>query len=288
MGYGGALTLGGARGRYCPGMTETQYADSATGPLAYVRRGPADGGGEPLLLVMGVAGHHRIWGDPFLAALADRFDVVAFDHRGIGASVRAEGAFTLTDLAADAAAVMDSVGWEDAHVVGISMGGAIAQTLVLSAPERVRSLTLGCTWPDPDDVWAPGVGKLADAAMSGDAAVAARLMFEANVSPTFATGPGRFEEFAEIAGSVKVPAPVVMMQMQAAMVHDTTARLAGVTVPTLVVHGTADDIIKVEAGQRLASAIPGARLELMEGVGHLFFWEQPERVAALVIAHALG
>jgi pimeloyl-ACP methyl ester carboxylesterase len=113
-------------------------------------------------------------------------------------------------------------------------------------------------------------------------------MFAANVSPAFAAKPGRFEEFAEVAGSVKVPGPVVLLQMNAAVVHDSTSRLGELTMPTLVLHGTADDVIKHEAGERLAAAIPGARLELWEGVRHLFFWEQPERAAAAVTAHALG
>lgn len=269
-------------------MTEIQYADTPAGRFAYVRSAPAEGPGEPLLLIMGVAGHHRMWSEAFIARLAERFDVVAFDNRGIGSSFRAEAGFTLDDLAGDAAAVLDHLGWGSAHVMGISMGGVIAQELVLAHPERVRTLTLGCTWPDPADVWAPGVGKLAEAATSGDAALAAQLMFEANVSPAFAAESGRFEEFGTVAGSVKVPGPVVLMQMQAAAAHDALSRLVEVTAPTLVIHGTADDIILASAGERLAAAIPRATLDLWDGVGHLFFWEQPDRAAEAVTKHALG
>jgi pimeloyl-ACP methyl ester carboxylesterase len=261
-----------------------QYAESAAGRLAYVRRGD----GPPLLLIMGVAGHHGMWGEAFLAALSRRFDVVAFDNRGIGESTRAEAGLTLDDLAADAAAVLDHLGWDSAHVVGISMGGAIAQLVALDHPDRVRTLTLGCTWAEGSDAWAPGVGKLADAATSGDPEAAARLMFEANVSPGFAAESGRLREFAEVAGSVKVPGPVVLMQMSAAVAHNTTDRLSTLDLPTLVVHGTADDVIKHEAGERLAAAIPGATLDLWDGVGHLFFWEQPQRAADAIAAHALG
>jgi pimeloyl-ACP methyl ester carboxylesterase len=263
-------------------MTEMKFADAAAGPLAYVRRGE----GQPLLLVMGVAGHHGMWSEAFLAALAERFDVVAFDNRGIGQSARAEDGLTLGDLSADAVAVMDHLGWDSAHVVGISMGGAIAQLVALDHPERVRTLTLGCTWAEGSDAWAPGVGKLAEAATSGDAGTAARLMFEANVSPGFAAESGRFKEFAEIAGSIKVPGPVVLMQMNAAVAHDATDRLGTLELPTLVVHGTSDDIIKHQAGERLAAAIPGAKIDLWDGVGHLFFWEQPQRAADAIAAHA--
>lgn len=273
-------------------MTETTspvlYADTAAGPLAYVRRGPADGSGEPLLLVMGVAGHHLVWSEGFLAGLAERFDVVAFDNRGIGSSFRAEAPFTVGDLAADAVGVLDHLGWDSAHVVGISMGGVISQELALTHPERVRSLVLGCTWPGPGETWAPGVGKIAEAASSGDPVKAARLMFEANVSPTFAAEPGRFEEFTQVAAAVKVPGPVVLLQMQAAAAHDALDRLPALAVPTLVVHGTTDDVILSSAGERLAALVPDAKLDLWDGVGHLFFWEQPDRAAAAVTAHALG
>ncbi|MDO7868815.1 alpha/beta fold hydrolase [Nocardioides jiangxiensis] len=262
-------------------MPEIQFAPTPAGDLAYVRRGS----GSPLLLVMGVAGHHRMWSEEFLDALAEEHDVVAFDNRGIGQSFRAEPGFTLDDLAADAVAVLDHLGWETAHLMGISMGGAIAQVVALTHPGRVRTLVLGCTWPDGDDAWAPGVTKLADAANAGDALSSARLMFEANVSPACAAVPGRFEAFCEDAAAVKVPGPVILMQMGAAIAHHASDRLTGLALPTLVVHGTVDDVIKVEAGQRIADLVPDAGLALLEGVGHMFFWEAPSRSAEVVLAH---
>jgi 3-oxoadipate enol-lactonase len=265
-------------------MADVEFAETPGGRLAYTRRGA----GEPLLLIMGVAGHHGMWGEPFLTALAANYDVVAFDHRGIGRSARAEAGFTIAELADDAAGVLDGLGWASAHVMCISMGGTVAQELALGHPERVRRLVLGCTWAGTDTdhpVWAPGVGKLAEAGMSGDLEAAARLMFAANVSPGFATEPGRFEEFAEIAASVQVPGPVTLMQMQAAAIHDAVGRLADLAAPTLVVHGTADDVILTSAGERLAALVPGAALELFDDVGHLFFWEQPQRAADVVTSH---
>lgn len=265
-----------------------EHADTPGGLLAYVRRGA----GEPLLLVMGVGGHHGMWSEPFLAALAERFDVVAYDHRGIGSSARADADFSIEDLAVDALAVMDHVGWDSAHVMGISMGGVVAQEVALSAPDRVRTLTLGCTWPGPlpDEapVWGEAVLDLATAASSGDLLTAARLMFAANVSSEFAERAGAFEEFSRVAGSVKVPGPVILMQMRAATPYDGLARLGNLGIPTLVVHGTADRVIRPEGGIRLAELVPGARLELMDGAGHLFFWERPEESARLVREFALA
>jgi pimeloyl-ACP methyl ester carboxylesterase len=269
-------------------MSELGYAEAPGGRLAYLRRGD----GEPLLLIMGVGGHHRMWSEPFLAALAEDFDVVAFDHRGIGSSARADSEFAIADLSDDAAAVMDHLGWESAHVMGISMGGTVAQDLALRHPDRVRRLVLGCTWGGPgveedENVWGPSVALLAQAGESGDLEAAARLMFAANVSPTFAAEPGRFEEFAEVAGSVTVPGPVIMMQMFAAAAFDAGDRLGDLDVPTLVVHGSVDEVILASAGKRLAGLIPGSRLEVFDQVGHLFFWEQPERAATVVASHLL-
>jgi len=271
---------------YGPAVTELHCADTPAGPISYVRRGA----GEPLLLVMGVGGHHGMWSEDFLDGLAADFDVVAFDHRGIGASERVDEQFTIADLAGDAAAVLDHLGWDSAHVLGISMGGTVAQELALTSPDRVRTLTLGCTWPGPlpdNGAWGEAVLDLASAATSGDPMIAAKLMFEANVSAAFAGRDGALEEFADVAGAVKVPGPVILMQMRAATEYDGIERLADLAVPTLVLHGTEDRIIRPEGGALLASLIPDARIESLDGVGHLFFWEQPELSAQLVRDHAL-
>lgn len=270
-------------------MTDLEYADTPGGRLAYVRRGS----GEPLLLIQGISGHHRVWGEPFLAALAEHFDVVAFDQRGIGESARVDEQFTLVDLADDAVAVLDHLGWESAHVLGFSMGGAIAQELVLGHPERVRRLVLGSTSPGPGDsvgvaVGGPGIAAFGEAVASGDPAVAARIMWSANVSAAFGAVPGHFEEFEKESRSIRVPGPVVVMQVTAAFAHDAADRLPDVTTPTLVVHGSEDAIMLPTAGEWLASLIPDAKLELIEGAGHLFFWEQPDRVADVVSGHLLG
>src|SRR6187431_2496151 len=102
--------------------------------------------GEPLLLIQGMSGTHVSWGEPFRGLLEDGFDVVAFDNRGIGLSTPIDGPFTIAEMAADTAGLLELLEIESAHVVGISMGGMIAQELALAHPERLRSLTLGCTY----------------------------------------------------------------------------------------------------------------------------------------------
>jgi pimeloyl-ACP methyl ester carboxylesterase len=124
------------------------------------------------------------------------------------------------------------------------------------------------------------------AILSGDAYRKIRAGWEYNVSPAFADGEGNFERFEEVAKAYPVPLPMIMEQVKAIMAHDASERLAGITAPTLVVHGTADQMLASSNGEQVASLVPGARLELLEGVGHLFFWEQPEEMAALVAEHA--
>ena len=89
------------------------------------------GAGEPLLLIMGMSGTARHWGEPFLDALRKDFDVIVFDHRGVGDSTPLDGGITIPEMADDAAGLLEALGIESAHVAGISMGGMIAQELAL-------------------------------------------------------------------------------------------------------------------------------------------------------------
>jgi 3-oxoadipate enol-lactonase len=94
--------------------------------------------------------------------------------------------------------------------------------------------------------------------------------------------------FRAMATALPVAVPVIMLQMQAVMGHDTSARLGSIEAPTLVVHGTEDQMLPVVNGELIALRIPHARLELLDGVGHMFWWEEPERSAALVRSHVVG
>ncbi len=251
--------------------------------LFHLRRGS----GEPLLLIMGMGGHHRMWHESFLGLLEADFDLLLFDHRGIGTSDRADGGFTTAELAADAVALLDEAGWSSAHVFGISLGGLVAQELALGYPARVRTLALGCTFVGKDaDFSAPGPQRFVEAGSTRDAELAIRTSFEVNFSAAYRADPANFELFHEESLAVRVPVPVVAMQFQSALAHDALSRLPSLTVPTLVMHGTGDDMVAVNNGKQVASAIPGARLEIFEGAGHLFWWEDMDRAAALLREHA--
>ncbi|MBS1678174.1 MAG: alpha/beta fold hydrolase [Actinobacteria bacterium] len=249
------------------------------------------GAGEPLLLIQGMSGTRLSWGEPFLSRLRADFDCVVFDNRGIGDSDEVGEPFTIADLAADTLAVMDAAGFETAHVLGISMGGMTAQELALVHPDRLRSLTLGCTYPGgPGSSLIAGedAGPLLEAMGSGNLDRMLMAMYEVNLSPGFRAEESHFADFAAMAKALPARQRTVQLQLGAIGGHDTQARLAEIAAPTLVVHGSADKMIPVANGELIASLIPGAGLEILRDVGHMFWWERPERSAELVRTHALG
>jgi pimeloyl-ACP methyl ester carboxylesterase len=243
------------------------------------------GSGPPLLAIMGMSGTALHWGEPFLSALREDFEVIAYDHRGVGASSHLEGPISIVQMAADAAGLLAALELESAHVLGISMGGMVAQELALAHPERVRTLTLGCTYcgGEGSSQAAPEViQRLFEAMSSGDRERAIRAGWETNVSGGKAADAEAYATFLEIAERRSVAVPVVMAQAQAILAHDTSARLSQLRMPTLVIHGTEDQLLPVGNGRMIAGLIPDARLEIFDGVGHLFFWERPTESAALI------
>jgi pimeloyl-ACP methyl ester carboxylesterase len=263
------------------------HADVAGRQLHYLRRGS----GPPLLLIQGMSGNHAHWGEPFLGALDRDVEVIAYDHRGMGFSERVDEPFSIRDLADDAVGLLDALGVERAHVMGISMGGMVAQELALAHPDRVDRLVLGCTYcgGPGSALTSPEVGmKLLAGMQSGNLAQALRAGFEVNVSAAYAQSPGAFADFEAMAAQAPSPVAVTMLQAQAAAAHDASARLAQLDVPTLVIHGDEDQMLSVANGRLIASLIPGARLEVLEGVGHVFWIERPEASAALVREHVLA
>ncbi len=255
--------------------------------LHYLRAGA----GDPMLLIQGMSATHLAWGRPFLGELERSFECVIFDNRGMGLSGHAELPFTTADMAGDAIGLLDALGIESAHVVGISMGGMIAQELALANPERVRTLTLGATYcgGPQGSLMAPEDLQLLGAAYaSGEPEQVFRAMWEINLSPGFREDDSRFAAFAEMGAALRAPQPVVLQQMQACAEHRTSDRLGEISPSTLVIHGDADRLLGPNNGREIATLLPGSRLEMLEGVGHMFWWEQPQRSAELIREHALA
>jgi pimeloyl-ACP methyl ester carboxylesterase len=262
-------------------------AELAGTELHYERAGV----GEPLLLIQGMSANHLAWGRPFSSLLERDFEVISFDNRGMGLSRPVTEPFSIAEMAVDTAGLLDALEIESAHVLGISMGGMIAQELALSHPGKLRSLTLGCTYcggegsqlMDPADFQG-----LVEAMGSGDQGRVFRAMYELNLSPGFREDESRYADFTEMAKALPAPRETIGLQVQAIAAHDTSARLSGLSTPTLVIHGTVDRVLGYPNGPLIASLIPGAHLEALEDVGHMFWWEQPERSAELIRQHALA
>jgi 3-oxoadipate enol-lactonase len=253
--------------------------------LSYERTGS----GPPLLAIMGMGGTFSHWGEPFLAPLREDFDVIVYDHRGVGESSRLEEPVTIAQLAADAAGLLAALEVDSAHVLGISMGGMIAQELAIAHPQRVRTLALGCTYcgGEGSSLAPPPVAqRLVEALRSGDRERALRTGWEIGVSAPMVDDDDAYAAFRELCLRRPVAQAVIMAQMRAIAAHDTSARLSQLRMPTLIVHGSADQLIPVENADAIAGHLPDARLEILDGAGHRFFFEQPQRSAELVRDHA--
>jgi pimeloyl-ACP methyl ester carboxylesterase len=261
------------------------FAKAGEIELSYERAGD----GPPLLLVMGMSGTKHHWGEQVLEELRRDFDTIVYDHRDAGDSTKTGQPFAISDLAYDAAGLLEALALDSVHVMGISMGGMVAQELALAHPERIRSLTLGCTYCGGEGSALTSEGvlrRLAEGMSSGNRELAVRTAWEVNVSPSFAAEEDSYAKFLANGMRYAIPVAVIMEQMRAITAHDTSARLPGLQPPALVVHGTLDEMLPVQNGHMIAGLIPDCRLEILEGIGHLFFLEEPARTAELVREHA--
>ena len=243
------------------------------------------GSGEPLLLIQGLSMTHLHWGEPFLSRLEGDFETIVYDHRGVGHSSLVRDFFTIVDLCEDAVSLLDALELESVHVLGISMGGMVAQELVLRHPERVRTLALGGTYAGGHGSVATDrtiIHRLGHLILSGQVQLAMKEALMYNVSAEFASDPKNLVPFKQIARELPTSLEMLVAQFEAISGHDTSERLGEVEQPTLIVHGTGDQLLPVGNAHHMAELIPHARLELLEGVGHMFWWERPERTATLV------
>jgi pimeloyl-ACP methyl ester carboxylesterase len=239
----------------------------------------SQGEGSPLLLIQGL-GYGR-WGwEPIVPGLAVRHRVVTFDNRGIGESDKPEGPYTAAQMAGDALQVLDEAGIERAHVLGASLGGMIAQELAVTAPERVDRLVLCCTTPGgADTVPMPEATVRLFAEAPTLAPEVALRRFVEN-----ALGEGPPDELVDelFARRVANPPDPAGWQAQAAAGLTFAGADGEITAPTLILGGTADNVVDYRNAEVLAGRVPGARVELLEGAGHLFFWEQPDECVRIV------
>jgi len=245
------------------------------------------GEGEPLLLIMGLSGSRRGW-YRLLPHLTPHVQAIAFDNRGTGDSPPVTGPLTMTDLVDDAIDVLDAAGFESAHVMGVSMGGMIAQHLALDHRDRVRSLILGCTTAGGRRGAPPWRMMTATALRP---VVGATRTFPIVIPALYAQRtrdeqPERVEEDLRIRLADNTDIRTTLAQMAAIARHDTRSRLAELEgLEVTVIHGEEDVLVPAEAGRALGAAIPGARTVMIPACGHMLSTDAEDAVSRAVLEH---
>lgn len=243
-----------------------------------------EGEGDDVLFISGLADEGACWVDQ-VAGLKDRYRVTTFDNRGVGRSATPDGPFRITDFASDTLALMDALGLERPHVVGSSMGGAIAQELALANPARVNSLVLNGTWCRGDrflhEIFRSWMWAAERAEGIRDFLVAVNLWcFAPRIwNEGIMDGWLAAAEASPYAQSVDA----FCRSAQALLHHDTADRIGQLAVPTLVTVGELDLVLPPRFSREIADRIQGARLTVVPGAGHQPFQELPEDYNRLLV-----
>lgn len=235
----------------------------------------SDAAAETIVLINGLADDLESWGFQVPAFTEAGFRVVSFDNRGIGQSDRPAGPYSSKMLAQDAKALVDHLKIGKFHLMGVSMGGMIAQEYALAYPEDLKSVTFGCTYAKPDAFCQTMFGMWADLSQKIDVPFVMRdVALWAFTGPFFNERPDEAAEFAEAMAQLEMPVEAYLAQLAVIQGHDTTDRLSQIKVPTLVLAGEEDILIPVRLSRDLHAAIPGAKWATVPG-GHACLWESP-------------
>jgi pimeloyl-ACP methyl ester carboxylesterase len=261
--------------------------------IAYETFGSPEG--TPLLLISGTGVQMLIWPEEFCAALAGRgFHVARFDNRDMGLSTHLTGTAApgwikvmlrpsaaphrVDDMAGDALAVMDALGWPSAHVVGASLGGMVAQALAIGHPDRVRTLTSIMSTPSSRIATMPkmsvmrALGEAAGTPVTSEeeAADEAVALKRAMTTPAYPLDEDLVRDIARRSYQRDHGSEEDDIRQRAAVIASGSRRkkLRGLRIPTLVIHGTDDPVIRPQGGRATARSIPGAKLVTYPGMGH--------------------
>lgn len=238
------------------------------------------GDGEPVVLIMGINAPGAAW-EPHVRHWSATFRCIVVDNRGAGASPAPDGPYSSALMADDYAALIRRLGLGPSRIVGISLGGAIAQELALRHPDLVRSLVLVASWARTDAYTSAVLDTIAEVRLAASDEVFSEYL------QTLVWTPGWFGAHSdELAAGRQAPLAVerhaLAAQVAACLSHDAVGRLGSLAVPVLVTAGDADRFIPHAVSLALAEAIPGSRFETFEGSGHVHHWEHLERFNTLV------
>ena len=239
------------------------------------------GSGKTLLLIMGLGADHSVW-EQHVAALAHGFRCILIDNRGTGASDAPAGPYDTARMADDAAEVLRSIGGEPAGVIGISMGGAIAQQLAVRHPELVDRLVLTASWASMNPVSEDVFAELRDLRqVLSPAAFQRRLQLLIWSPPAYHARVADLRADRDALVDEGMSASAFAAQVDACLSHDSRSLLSTLRIPVLVTCGEFDVFTPIEAGIELAELIPDATLERFAG-GHAHHWEELERYNRVV------
>ena len=241
---------------------------------------------RPWVVLISGVGHDRNSWEPLLPALRRTARVVLVDNHGVGQSAPLRSRITVGDLAEDIVAVLDDAGIRSVHVVGVSLGGMIAQELAIEHPERVDRLVLASTTPG----WTEGYPfPLGNALVLWrrilqPSRVARRSGISYALSPTTREGrPDLLERLTQDEVIPEAHPRSHLLQAAAGTRYSNRRRDRSITAPTLVLHGTDDNVVDPRNAEVLARNIPDARLQWVPDAGHLIFWERPKFCARLLV-----
>jgi 3-oxoadipate enol-lactonase len=243
--------------------------------------GPEDA--PPVVLSTSIGTSLSMW-DPQVPALAERFRVVRYDHRGHGRSPVPEGPYTIADLGGDVVALLDRLDIERAHFCGLSLGGMVGMWLGIHAPERIDRLVLCCTTARfPADPWHERAATVRE---HGTDAVASAVVERWFTPQLRAEDPELVARSEALIGSI--PDEGYAGACEAIATMQVADDLGRITAPTLVIAGAEDPATPPETAARIAEQIGDARVEVVGGAAHLANVEQPEAVTRLIIEHLTG
>jgi 3-oxoadipate enol-lactonase len=229
-----------------------------------------------IVLINGLADDLQSWGFQIPALVEAGYRVLRFDNRGIGLSDRPGGAYSARMLADDAKALVDQLGIRDFHLMGVSMGGMIAQEYALAYGRDLKSVTLACTYGSIDRFCATMFAMWADLAKAIDVPFVMRdVALWAFTGKFFNERQADAAEFAAAMAALDMKLDAYLSQLAVIQNHDAIGRVGAIKVPTLVLAGEEDILIPVRLSKQLQEAIPGAQWATTPG-GHACMWETPE------------
>lgn len=244
------------------------------------------GQGDPLVMIMGLRRNMEWWYHQ-IPVLSKHFKVVAFDNRGAGRSDKPVMDYSIRLFADDTAALMDELGIDHAHVLGISMGGYIAQELAINYPEKVADLVLGCTSCGGEKVVLMKAGRLEK--FTANEGLTPEDILQKDMDIYFSdryieNNPKAVEQFREISMRYYQPVDAFQRQFAACLNHDTVSRLHRISQPILIMAGDNDPLVPPENSYILKELMPEAKLSVFPKGRHCFFIEYFERFNQEIIS----